>query len=855
MNPSPGKALDARLADARLDLAAGIEHGRSPSGLLSMHTRAHDSILREAWRRQLPGRAIALYATGGYGRRALYPGSDIDLAVLLETTPPESLRIRIERFIRNLWDLGLRVGISVRTLEETGRAAAADITIFTALSESRRLAGDARLDARLFALLADPDLWPAPIYLDAKRQERARRYARFDGSSQRLEPSVKESPGGLRDLMTIFWIAARFLGQRKADLRDLASQGLITIAEQRELAAALRVIARIRLGLHHLANRAEDRLLFDLQPRLAALLGYRPRRGTLPVERMMQDYYRSAGFIARTNALMFLILGDQSAAPARPLAPGLIRRGKYIDFALPESPRITPRLVFDIFRHWQDTPSVHGLAPSAQRAIATALPRIDAAFRADRANMARFLAILRTPSRVHEVLLALHETGVLSRYLPAFARITGRMQYDLYHLFTVDEHVLWVIANIQALREGQFTPARTDLLAAAARIDRIDLLYLAALFHDIAKGRGGNHSHLGAAEARRFTRAHGFSPAERDLVVWLVREHLTLSLTAQKSDLSDPRVIADFAARVGDQRRLDYLYILTVADVRATNPSLWNAWRGALFGELYETASQALWRGLEHPADTAGEIAIRKRDARNLLGGRSAVIERLWNRLGEEYFLQYPAEEIVWHTRNLMTIIHPPAVFLRPAPNRSGTAIMVYCSRGHFAFARMTAALAQLGLTIVAARCVPVGRDITLDTYMVLEADGCPIEDLRQLERVKDFLTGELERDPTSSRRVTRPTPRQVRLFSTPTRITMTADTAHRYTLLELHASDRPGLLATVGRAFRRCGVYLLLAKVMTVGERAEDVFHITDDAGKIPDEATLLELEKTLYAEINENT
>jgi len=846
MKASTTDPLAPALAQARAELAAGIAASEAPRRLLRGHARALDAIIRRAWRDAAPGSNAALFATGGYGRRELYPGSDIDLAIVL-AHPVTDTHTRLEPFIQRLWDLGLKTGASVRTLEETRTAAAADVATFTALTEARLLAGTRTLDRELTGLLASPSLWPEPAYREAKRAERAARHARYDDSTQRLEPSIKEGPGGLRDWMTLAWLGARHLGQRQATLGDIEKAGLITPRERRQLGRAWRIFSRLRLGLHYLSERGEDRLLFDLQPRLADLLNYPARPGVLAVERMMQDYYRAATAVARINALVFQSLAP-AGGPRRELEPGLVAEGSVIDFDGPDTLDHSPELALGIFRRWQDEPALSDLAAGARRRLASSLKLVDSRLHARPEQRTLFASILSAPSRVAPALRIMHETGVLDRYLPAFARITGRMQYDLFHIFTVDEHVLHVVANVEALREGRFAPARPDLKTAAVCLDQPGVIYFAALFHDIAKGRGGDHSQLGAREARRFARAHDLPPADAELVAWLVRHHLSLSVTAQKSDLSDPRVITDFARLVGDQRRLDYLYVLTAADVQATNPALWNAWRGTLFGELYQATSRALWRGLEHPLDAAVEIATHKRAARMLLGGGNPRVTRLWNTLGDDYFLQYSADQIAWHTRLLLGVSGPPAVFLRPNPDGAGTAIAAYASRRTFAFARITAGLAQLGLTIVAARCVPVGRDETLDTYVVLEADGTPIEDTHHLQRAQDLLVRALG-ESAGERRGVRPTPRQVRLFATPTRVECSTDIEAQHTVLELYAGDRPGLLAAVARAFRRREVYLRTARIMTVGERAEDVFHITDAEGRPLDSAR----RETLIAAVEE--
>ena len=848
MKTSVTDPLAPGLARARAALTTGIVAAHAPRPLLRAHARAMDRSVCQAWREAAIDADAGLFAIGGYGRRELYPGSDIDLAVILSHPATPALHARLEPFIQRLWDLGLKTGASVRTLEETRTAAAADVATFTALAEARPLAGSRVLERELDRLLTASELWPEPAYREAKRAERATRHARYADSTQRLEPSIKEGPGALRDWITLTWLGARHLGRRQATLTEIEQAGLITAHERRQLTRAWRTFARLRLGLHHLSGRGEDRLLFDLQPRLAELLNYRPRPGVLAVERMMQDYYRAATAVARINALVF-----QSLAPAGgtryELEPGLVAHGAFIDFAAADTLQHTPELALGIFRRWQDEPTLTDLAADARRRLASSLKLIDNRVRTRPELRALFASILAAPMRVASALRLMHETGVLDRYLPAFARITGRMQYDLFHIFTVDEHVLQVIANVEALRANCFEPARPDLEIAAARLDRPEVIYLAALFHDIAKGRGGNHSLLGARDARRFARTHNLAIVDADLAAWLVHNHLSLSVIAQKTDLSDPRVIADFAHRVGDQRHLDYLYVLTAADIHATNPALWNAWRGALFSELYQATSHILWRGLEHPLDAAAEIVAHKRTARVLLGGGNPRVTRLWNTLGDDYFLQYSIDQVVWHTRLLLGVSGPPAVFLRPNPNGAGTAIAAYARRRTFAFARITAGLTRLGLTIVAARCVPVGHDETLDTYVVLEADGRPIEDPYHLQRAQDLLLRELIQKHAGERRNVPPTPRQVRLFATPTRVECSTDTQAHHTVLELFAGDRPGLLAAVARAFRRCAVYLRTARIMTVGERAEDVFHITDAEGRPLSEA----LRETLTAAVKE--
>ena len=518
-----------------------------------------------------------------------------------------------------------------------------------------------------------------------------------------------------------------------------------------------------------------------------------------------------------------------------------------------------PAAMLEMFHVLEQHPRLKGVNAETIRRVRASLDRIDEGFRNDPANRALFVDILREPQGVTHELRRMNRYGVLGRYLPAFGAVVGRMQYDLFHAYTVDEHTLFVVSHLRRFALSRYDhefPLCSHIMQA---LPKPEVAYLAGLFHDIAKGRGGDHSELGALEAEQFCLNHGLSRYEARLAAWLVQHHLLLSLTAQKKDISDPEVIQAFATKVGDQLHLDYLYVLTVADVRATNPELWNSWKAGLFSELYHSASHVLRRGAEAPLDKEELIGEAQRQAESLLQLRGldpAAVQEVWSRLSEEYFLRHSPDEIAWHTANLAARLQgdAPLAFLRPHTERGGTAVCVYSRHDDFIFGRVTAVLSQLGLTILEARIVPVGPDASLDDYVVLEDTGAPITDPERLAEIERVLVREINRRNASPIPVTRRAPRQVRMFTTPTQVQFSDDSRNRRTVLEITAGDRPGLLSQIGQALKACSVRLQNAKITTVGERAEDVFFVTDAEHRpLSDPAAREDLRAAILARIGE--
>jgi [protein-PII] uridylyltransferase len=823
---------------ARFDADEPIDH------LVRDRARLIDIVLVRAWRMHLGDAAeeLALVAVGGYGRGELHPCSDIDIMVLVPDGDGAAWRERVSGFLTFLWDIGLEVGHSVRSVADCGREAAADVTVVTTLMESRLLDGRAALSEAMQAVTQPDRIWPTRDFFEAKRAEQTARHHRYHDTAHNLEPNIKGSPGGLRDIQVVCWVAKRHFGI--GSLHQLAQQGFLTDYEYRRLLAGQNFLWRIRWALHTLAGRREDRLLFDHQVKLAKMFGYEDASFTLAVEQFMQKYYRTVQELARLNEMLLQVFEEaillDPAAPPRPLNSRFQVRNNYLEATHEEVFERTPSALLELFLLLQHEPGLKGVSAGTIRLIRRALPLIDEEFRQNPRHHRLFLDILKAPEGVTHELRRMDRYGVLGRYIPAFGRVTGRMQFDLFHAYTVDAHTLFVVSNLRRFALARFDHEMPMCSRIMQSLPKPELAYIAGLFHDIAKGRGGDHSELGAVDAESFCLEHGLSPYDARLVAWLVRHHLVFSITAQKKDIHDPAVVTEFARRVGDETHLDYLYVLTVADVRGTSPKLWNAWKASLFEEFYDSVKRALRAGHEAPIE-AEQLIVETQDAAlALLAARGIRPERareVWSGFAGEYFLRHTPEEIAWHMRVLAGLEdrgEQSAVSVEQQTGRGGTAIMVCTMSGQHSFARATGALDELGLNILDARIVPVGDGRNVHTYVVLESDGAPIEDPQRLVQIEAAVRkATLEhggRVPT----VMRQPPRQVRLFTTPTRISFSEDHGNCRTVMELVAADRPGLLCEVGKAFLECGVSLRAAKIVTVGERAEDVFYITTLPGEM---------------------
>ncbi|MBN2885620.1 MAG: [protein-PII] uridylyltransferase [Chromatiaceae bacterium] len=832
------QAYRERLRQGRETLFQRFDQGVPVAELVREHSQLIDAILRDIWAEHLGpacGEA-ALVAVGGYGRQELQPASDIDLLVLIEPGAEAELAPRLERLLTMLWDIGLEVGHSVRSVAECVHEAGQDVTVMTNLLEARALCGQELLLAQMREATAPERLWNSEAFFAAKTCEQRARWDKYGGTAYNLEPNIKENPGGLRDIQMIGWVAKRHFAAET--LSDLVGHGFLTESECRDLIEGQALLWRIRFALHRLARRREDRLLFDHQRALAQSFGFFDGESNLAVEQFMQQYYRTVQELNRLNEMLLqlfreAILLHDDLGPPQPINRRFQARSGYLEVSSPNVFRRYPLALLELFHILQTRPELQGVRASTIRLIRENRHRIDAAFRDDLRARTLFMEILREPRGLTHAMRRMNRYGVLAAYIPAFANIVGRMQYDLFHVYTVDEHTLTLIRNLR-----RFTILRHDhefplCSAIARRIPKLELLFLAGLFHDIAKGRGGDHSVLGARDAWDFCQHHGLSDFDSRLVAWLVEHHLVMSMTAQRKDINDPEVIQDFAERIGDPTRLDYLYLLTVADARATNPERWNSWKDALLRELYSATRRALLRGLDNPQAQDELIAEKKSEALRLItryGGDPSACGGLWGGFSRDFFLHHSPDEIAWQSRHILDADPTalPMVVIRPVTARGGTEIFIYCRDRANLFACTTALLDQIGLNIMDARVMTTDADMAVNNYQVLEQDGTPADSPLRMDEIRAALIATLSEQGAESPRVRRAVSRRHRCFPIETRVSFTTDEPNQRTIMRLSTLDRPGLLAEVGTVFEGCGVRLQNAKIATLGAEVDDVFFIT---------------------------
>ncbi|WP_235898667.1 [protein-PII] uridylyltransferase [Parahaliea maris] len=837
-SPIPRCKAALKAADAYLDKQ--FHAGAEARDLIRLRARFMDSLLGALYERQPWPEAFALVAVGGYGRGELHPHSDVDI-LLLTGEDCEACREPIEAFLTLLWDIGLDVGHSVRTVAECRDKAAGDITILTNLMEARVIRGSEALMAEVSEAISPDHMWPIGEFFRAKMEEQETRHNKYADTEYNLEPNVKGSPGGLRDLQVIGWIAERYFGV--ASLDDIPSGDFLTPDERRILHRGREFMSRVRYALHMVTGREEDRLLFDHQRALADLWGFEDG-DKLAVEQFMQLYYRWALALGQLNEVLIqnfdqAILAASGDDELREINERFRTRNGYLEALDPKLFQLYPPALLEVFLLGAQDQDILGIGAPTIRLIRDNRHLIDDAFRSDPRNHKLFLDILRAPFRVTRQLRRMTRYGILGNYLPEFGRIVGQMQHDLFHAYTVDAHTLEVIQNMRHFHKPEFEERFPVSSRVARRLPKIELLYIAGLYHDIGKGRGGDHSELGAVDAERFCQLHGLLQRDTNLVVWLVKNHLLMSAVSQRKDISDPEVIQQFAEHVGDQNRLDYLLALTVADINGTNPNLWNAWRGSLLRQLYTETKRALRRGLENPVDKQVWVKETRDAAMDILEYRGFTVEELedlWQERGEDYFLRERAEDIAWHTEAIAGHHQKdqPLVLIRSSNDSSvanATQIFIHAINTAQLFSRVCAELEQLDLSIHDARIYSANDNMTLDTFFVLDSDGSSIaEDGARLRYIREHLARSLMQDSGKPAVVQRLTPRQMKSFTIPTETRMSIDGIKNQSVLEVASPDRPGLLARIGQVFVEHDVLLQAAKIQTLGERVEDVFFITEE-------------------------
>lgn len=839
-------ALKQQLSETRQAAICAYQKNPEPKRLLKALSRCVDTALIQAWRDIGIPAGNALVGVGGYGRGELFPFSDVDVLILLSRPPDPALEKKLEQLIQAFWDMGLHIGHSVRTIDECLQAAAGDITIQTSLLEARLVTGSRDLFRQLVKRY---DIaMNAPDFFLAKALETRQRHQKMGDTPFSLEPNCKESPGGLRDLQVILWAAkAAGLGN---SWEELARRELITRREAAQLNQSERTLKSIRILLHIHTQRAEDRLLFDIQIPVAEAFHSRkaekPQNARHASERLMQHYYLAARTVRQLHIILLQNLKarlfPQTDVP-EPINERFNKVGDLIDIANEDTFTAHPSAMLEIFLLLAERTDLKNMTARTLRALWHARTLIDKKFCQDTANHALFLHILQAPRFSSRALQHMNEMDILGRYLPAFGKIIGQMQHDLFHQYTVDQHILIVVANLHRFVLTEYAHEYPFCSRLIANFSRPWLLYIAALFHDIAKGRRGDHSLLGTEDARQFCTEHGLPDEDTELIVFLVRHHLTMSHIAQKKDLSDPAVVQEFAGLVKNERRLAALYLLTVADIRGTNPQIWNAWKSKLLEDLYRLTLRVLGGetlSIDH------ELASRQQEARaslRLYGLPDQAHENFWKHLDISYFLHHDASDIAWQTRMLcyQTETEQPVVKCRLSPIGEGLQVIVYTKDEPDIFLRICSYFSRRNFSILDAKVHTTNHGYALDTFLVTEQTfSRNYRDIINL--VEHNLTETLQSGSPLPEPAVGRLSRKSRTFPITPHVDLHPDASGNRFVLSLTANDRKGLLYSIAQIFRRHNINLHTAKVMTLVERVEDVFLISGNFLQSPKNQIQLE-------------
>ncbi|HKI74290.1 MAG TPA: [protein-PII] uridylyltransferase [Pseudomonadales bacterium] len=830
------------------DLEQRFYEGEDVETLLHARAEFIDQVMQLAWRRfewhenlgSWRKQRISLVAVGGYGRGELHPNSDVDILILLERGSYDTHRANIQSFLTLLWDIGLEVGHSVRSIKECRNQARADVTVLTALMEARTVCGSDELRSRMAALTAESKIWSAKKFFQAKREEQRERHSKSDHTEYILEPNVKTSPGGLRDIQTFMWIAKRKFGSVTFD--DLVALKFITEDERDILRQGQSLLWKIRYGLHLLAGRDDDRLLFENQQKLAELFGYEDN-DQLAVEQFMQAYYRTALAVNAVSELLIQhfeeeIIQSGERPSIRPINERFQVTNNYIEVTSDDVFIKHPPALLELFVVLGNDGSIEGTRASTIRLIRSQIDLIDDKFRNDPEVTQLFMELLGSSEHLFSQLRRMERYGILGAYLPEFGHVIGQMQFDLFHIYTVDAHTLQVVRNMRRFRyknQEQLFPIAAYIFS---RLPKVELLYIAGLYHDIAKGQGGDHSELGVRYVEDFCRRHHLGTWDTNLLRWLVLNHLKMSYTAQRRDISDPEVIKEFAEFVGDQVRLDYLYTLTVADINATNPTLWNSWRASLMRQLYVETRKVLRHGVENYVDKSDYVADARVRAIARLeesGLTQAQIHSILDEFDEDYFLRESISDIVWHVTAIKDhdLDAGPLILIRNDPLTQGregaTHIFLYAKKRDYVFAAAVSALDVLNVDVVDAR-IGMSERAVFDTFIVLESGGHPVGNQPgRIEQIRSTLAKHIMASGKVKPMTHRRTPRALKQFGFKTEVTMSHDFTNEQTILEVVTPDRPGLLAVIANIFVDMDIVLQSAKITTLGERVEDVFYIVD--------------------------
>ena len=832
-----------RLTEVTTALAERYWQNHPVEELMDDLTSLVDELVLDAWQQHLSAHNdVALFAVGGYGRRELHPGSDIDLLVLAKR--PEKLRTPIENFLRDVFDLNLEVGHSVRDVKGCLQQARADITVATALLERRVMAGDMTLVRKLDEKLKPDRVGSADEFFRAKYEEQTQRHDNYLDTDYNLEPNVKTSPGGLRDIHTALWICLRQFAT--TDTEQLVALGVLTDQERRWLEDGRRFLWWVRFGLHLIVGRKEDQLRFAHQRELAQRLGFVDTDAKSGVERFMHHYYRHVLALTEVNDIIIQFFRERSDKPRRDkvetINDDFVLRNKHIETQGEDVFRNNPAALLEMFVIIAHREDVEGVSAATIRLIRESLHLIDDSFRNKAEHTQLFMRLLKAPFNIVTQLTRMRRYGVLARYIPEFGQIVGQMQHDLFHIYTVDAHTMMVIGNMRRFRYPEAMQHAPVAHQCVQAIPKPELLYIAGLYHDIGKGRGGDHSELGAVDARLFCQRHQLNAADTDTVCWLVERHLYMSSVSQHQDIYDPEVVQDFAREVRSEMRLNYLYALTVADINATNPTLWNNWRASLLRHLFSETRKALRNGLASLPDRADAIKACQESALERLQDATETtpqqINTLWQDLGEDLFLRHPPAQIAQLTEHLLEHNRADGVFVHledtPTQSASEGATLIYLMLADRpgVFAAIVTSLSKLNLSIVDASIHTSASGQCFNTVTVLNHAGEAIAEQDSLrQRICDSLRKSLNDETLDTAGEERRISRQLRELPWPTEVEVT--TEDNLTTISILAADRPGLLAHLGLLFMELKLTLRSARITTLGERVEDIFIVQNERGE----------------------
>ena len=866
---SPIPLLKKALQESSEVLHSRYKQNLNVTNIVCGRAWAVDEVLRLAWDAQnwpSPNN-ISLVAVGGYGRGELLPHSDIDLLLLTrKNRDNKKYKNYISAFLTMLWDIGLEPGHSVRSVRQCKQEAEKDITVATALMESRLLAGPEDLHSLMYAATNNNRVWPIKKFVRAKIDEQIARHEKYHDVGYALEPNVKTSPGGLRDIQTIAWVSKRHFSA--SSFKDLVSLGFLKESEEAMISKGQQFLWKLRYGLHYLEGRSEDRLLFDKQRELAQLFEYKDDEKSLGVEKLMKQYYRAVANLRELNDVLLqhvdeVILREGEKENIKPINERFQIRNDYIEVVHSQIFEKDPSALIEIFVLMGENPHIKGIRASTIRLLRDNRRLIDDDYRQDIRNVTLFIELLRTQNHMTLQLRRMARYGILGRYLPEFGQISGQMQHDLFHIYTVDAHTLQVVENMRKFRLPQ---AEEDFPVAAhiyKNLPKVELLFIAGLYHDIAKGRGGDHSKLGKVDAVNFCERHRLSSFDASIVSWLVDKHLLMSMTAQRKDTNDPEVIKEFAEQMGDKLHLDYLYAMTVADICATNPELWNSWRATLLRQLYLNTKRAFRLGLENPINRKERIADKKETSQEKLlekGLTESQIQNVWARADDEYFVRESSANIVWHTEGITNFDDDGPLILiqdisESIDSEGATQVFIYTVNADYLFANCTAAFEKLGLNIHGARIFTSSNNHCLDTFTVLESNGRPVgNNVKRIEEIKSALITHLNADNTTTAPILFRRSRKEKYFAKSIEVTFVNTPEKNYSTLEINCPDQTGILASVGKILASNNISLKDARITTLGERVEDLFFITDKTGQRIEEQALVEkLQAEIKTELEE--